>query len=420
MKIAFITSGVLPVPSARGGAVETLLDALARENEKAENPFLFTFYSIGDLKAEKMVAESCFKQTEYKFIDIPAAVKRIDETVFLLMNNVFKSKKAKKFRFIFQRMFFIWKCRCFLKKDKGYERVIAVNHPTLLEAVKGTGYLEKNRVIYYAHNDIQFSRYNLSKLRKCERILSVSQYLNDKIKKYMGEKEGSPVFFVVKNGVDLNTFFPYSGEEKKNLRKRFGFNTEDKIILFAGRLVPEKGIQYVVRAVNEMSEIEKNVKLIVVGANSFDLKVRTKFEEELISMTEGKNNISFTGFIDNSKMPDYYNLADVIVLPSICEEAAGLAMIEALACGGALITTCSGGISEYVEGSGAIQLNAKKTDFYFKLKDAILNLVWYKEKNDEVREHAMKNINSLSYSEYYKKFCIVIGKSKIAEKTKGE
>ena len=37
MKIAFITSGVLPVPSIHGGAVETLLDALAKENEKSKN-----------------------------------------------------------------------------------------------------------------------------------------------------------------------------------------------------------------------------------------------------------------------------------------------------------------------------------------------------------------------------------------------
>ena len=84
-------------------------------------------------------------------------------------------------------------------------------------------------------------------------------------------------------------------------------------------------------------------------------------------MTRDKNNILFTGFVENVKLPDYYNIADIIVLPSICEEAAGLAMIETLACGGALITTYSGGISEYVKGSGAIQIDAKKQDFYEQL-----------------------------------------------------
>ena len=61
MEIAFITSGVLPVPSVRGGAVETLLDALAQENEKSREPFTFKFFNFCDEKTKKVKKKSKFK-----------------------------------------------------------------------------------------------------------------------------------------------------------------------------------------------------------------------------------------------------------------------------------------------------------------------------------------------------------------------
>ena len=68
MEIAFITSGVLPVPSVRGGAVETLLDALAQENEKSREPFTFTFFTVGDEKAKRVTESSKLKNTKYEYI----------------------------------------------------------------------------------------------------------------------------------------------------------------------------------------------------------------------------------------------------------------------------------------------------------------------------------------------------------------
>ena len=408
MEIAFITSGVLPVPSVRGGAVETLLDALAQENEKSREPFTFTFFTVGDEKAKRVTESSKLKNTKYEYIKIPLVVNKADEFLFWLFNNIFQYKKAKKLRFVFQRAYFIWRCHCLLKKNKSFDRVVAVNHPTLLAATERTGYMENKQVIYYAHNDFKFSRSAVLRLSQCESIFSVSSYLNEKIKTHIGYKENSKKCYVVKNGVSLDVFRPYSESQKKDTRRNLGFEEKEKIVLFAGRLVPEKGVQFVIKAVNEISEKEKNVKLVIVGANSFGLKVRTKFEEKLLAMTRDKNNILFTGFVENVKLPDYYNIADIIVLPSICEEAAGLAMIETLACGGAVITTYSGGISEYVKGSGAIQIDAKKQDFYEQLKSSILYLIQHPEKRKEMEECAIKGTEKLSYKEYFDNFSKII------------
>ena len=210
---------------------------------------------------------------------------------------------------------------------------------------------------------------------------------------------------MVKNGIDLELFYPYSENRKNVLREQLGYSSTDILVLFAGRLVPEKGIHYVVKAVNELSEKNKNIKLIAVGANSFNLKVQTNFEKQLIESVKGKKNILFTGFISNSNLPDYYNMADIVVLPSVWEEPAGLTMIEALACGKPLITTNAGGISEYVAGSGAIQLNPKNSDFYVQLKNTLLSLIENDITRKELEKISLTKISTLSYKEFYKNFC---------------
>ena len=405
MKIAFITSGVLPVPSIHGGAVETLLDALAKENEKSKNLLSFTFYTIGDSKTKAYINQQELTKTKYEILKIPLLIKNIDKGIFFFFNDILHYNQAKKFRFTFQRLYFIWRCHQKIKRRKEYDKVIIVNHPTLLNSIKRTDYLSKNKIIYYAHNDVKFSDSNLKLFKKCAQIISVSDYLNESLKKEAHIEKDSNKFCVVKNGIDLELFYPYSENRKNVLREQFGYSSTDILILFAGRLVPEKGIHYIVKAVSELSEKNKNIKLIAVGANSFNLKVQTNFEKQLIESVEGKKNILFTGFISNSNLPDYYNMADIVVLPSVWEEPAGLTMIEALACGKPLITTNAGGISEYVAGSGAIQLNPKNSDFYVQLKNTLLSLIENDITRKELEKISLTKISTLSYKEFYKNFC---------------
>ena len=98
-------------------------------------------------------------------------------------------------------------------------------------------------------------------------------------------------------------------------------------------------------------------------------------------------------------------MADIVVLPSVWEEPAGLTMIEALACGKPLITTNAGGISEYVAGSGAIQLNPKNSDFYVQLKNTLLSLIENDITRKELEKISLTKISTLSYKEFYKNFC---------------
>ena len=66
MNLAIITSGFLPVPATKGGAVENIIINLVKENEKSKNDIKFTIYSIFDEEAKK----ECINMKKTNFIYI--------------------------------------------------------------------------------------------------------------------------------------------------------------------------------------------------------------------------------------------------------------------------------------------------------------------------------------------------------------
>ena len=66
--------------------------------------------------------------------------------------------------------------------------------------------------------------------------------------------------------------------------------------------------------------------------------------------------VKFAGFVPNPELPAYYRMANAACFPALWQEPAGITAIEAMACGCPVIATASGGLPEYLEGSGAVIL----------------------------------------------------------------
>ena len=118
--------------------------------------------------------------------------------------------------------------------------------------------------------------------------------------------------------------------------------------------------------------------------------------------------VIFTGFVPNDQMPAYYRAADAACFPALWDEPAGITAIEAMACGCPVIATESGGMAEYLQGSGAVLLPRDEVwDFGFTpvpgvpaladaLADAILAL-----KQDPQRRQSMRRAGAFSRAAYY-------------------
>jgi glycosyltransferase involved in cell wall biosynthesis len=150
-------------------------------------------------------------------------------------------------------------------------------------------------------------------------------------------------------GVDATEFTPLrDGREP-------GFGREDltaatgvgPILLFVGRLHPEKGVFDLLDAYALVKTAVAGARLIMVG----DGPARSEIERRVEECHWG-NEVILTGPIKNRDLPPYFRCADVFVAPSITtpkwEEQVGMTNIQAMACGTPVVSTRSGAIPEYV------------------------------------------------------------------------
>jgi len=145
----------------------------------------------------------------------------------------------------------------------------------------------------------------------------------------------------VPNGVNLEAYSNKEKEYLSKLRNRFAL-PEEKIVLFVGRLVHEKGAQVLVSAVPRVLD-KVNAKFIIVG-NGY-------MKDQLSDLARGmgvSHKVIFTGFLDDATLRGLQQCADVSVVPSLFEPF-GIVALEAMAAGSPVVVSDTGGLSEIVD-----------------------------------------------------------------------
>lgn len=156
-----------------------------------------------------------------------------------------------------------------------------------------------------------------------DEVISVSSGLKTYfIEKYKKRKENNTAF--IPNGVCI--------EDKidPELIKKYGVDGQD-YILFLARLVPEKGVHYLVNAYNQLNT---NVKLIIAGGSSFT----DNYFEELQRISKDNKNIIYTGNVSGNLLKELYSNCLFYVLPSDIE-GMPLSLLEALSYGKYCLTS---------------------------------------------------------------------------------
>jgi len=144
---------------------------------------------------------------------------------------------------------------------------------------------------------------------------------------------------VIPNGVDLEKF--KANLDREDFRKKFA-DPSEKLILFVGRLVYEKGASVLIEAFPEVLS-NFDAKLICVGDGYMkDVLISRAHQLEIA------HKIYFTGFLDDLILKLLYRVADVCVVPSLYEPF-GIVALEAMAAGTPVVATGAGGLSEIVE-----------------------------------------------------------------------
>jgi glycosyltransferase involved in cell wall biosynthesis len=155
---------------------------------------------------------------------------------------------------------------------------------------------------------------------------------------------------VIHNGVDTSEYHPPSEAERARARSDFGFNVEDRVLVYLGRLDPTKGIEVLFRAIDEACISE--LRVIVAGGASDWRRDGDGYVSNL--MDGAPSSVRFVGRLDDP-IPLLW-CADLVVIPSMWAEPLGRVQLEAMSCGIPVIGTSVGGIPETLSGELATLL----------------------------------------------------------------
>lgn len=355
MKIAIITSGILPIPAVQGGAVENLIDYYLEYNNlhRLHN---ITVYSVWHPEVKKHEALKS-EVNHYEYINTHSFW-------FRLYSKVYSKLHPNSYYFHHLEYFFELAYRKLRKQH--FDLIILENRPGF--ALKLKERLD-TPIISHIHTDIiNTLTSRVDEIIKAHTgFICVSKYIQKRI-----SDVGIPTrTTVVYNGLDTEQFKPSLNNIN---RQAFGFNEKDFIVIYTGRIVPDKGVKELIEAIALLKE-EKDIKLLVVGGSNFaDSVNHNTFLDELQEMERQLNGkVHFTGFVPYSELPNYLSLANVAVVPSRINEALGMSAIEATAMGLPIIATNDGGLPEALIGQKNIIIDKNK-NLTTQIAEAILEI----------------------------------------------
>lgn len=178
--------------------------------------------------------------------------------------------------------------------------------------------------------------------------------LSKGVQTYFREKYGRETQFIP-NGVDRPEIC-----DAQMITEKFGLE-KDSYILFLGRLVPEKGINYLIDA---FMQVNTDKKLVIAGGSS-DTE---SFMDELKEMVGSDERILFTGFVQGQMLDELYSNAYVYTLPSDLE-GMPLSLLEAMSYGNCCLVSDIPECTEVVEDKALIFRKSDVNDLKIKLQD---------------------------------------------------
>lgn len=137
---------------------------------------------------------------------------------------------------------------------------------------------------------------------------------------------------VIFNAVDTAFFCP--GLPTQDLRQKWGIPNDSPVILFAARLVEEKGAQVVIEALPDILKAFPKTVLVIVGDGEY-LNALKQLSDRL----NLAKSVVFVGSVDFDSLASYFNLGDVFINSTLRENGYDLTLLEAMACGKAVIAS---------------------------------------------------------------------------------
>jgi len=378
LRIALVSSGLVPVPPVRGGAVEEYVYQLSRHLRRFGVDAVVIDANYDD---NKLVYEEL---NGAQIVRIPTAKPFTG----------FKERTIKEFLFGRAASRYI--------SREGFD-IIHANTAWAgfaLALQKSVGKLKCKGFVYTCHNGL----WPENRVHSGEKIVRLVEgytmkvadiviALNKTMYRALTEKAkiDPRKMVIIPNGVDTEFFRP--GLKDKQILDRYGLE-EQSYILFVGRVSPEKGMHILLRAFKQIvNDVPKNFKLVIVGplTSTYDSTQISNYAKVVMNYAKEKlgERVVFTGAMDKNSLRILYSNAYCFVLPSLAE-AFPMVLLEAMASGAPTIGSTAGGIPDIII-DGVSGLLFRKGDWR-DLANKLLILIHDRGFRDKLSHNARKYV----------------------------
>ena len=262
----------------------------------------------------------------------------------------------------FYRLFFFLdynKIKQTTKKLKDFDAIISHLYPMNLIAssakkrykVKyiyhnhGIGYANLFPSLYERVYMKLFSFFNKSSLRNVDSAISISEFLQNELKKETGLDSK-----VIYDKIDAKRF--KKGLDGSGVRKNLGIKKNVRLLLFVGRLSPHKNIHTLLEIFDSLNQKFPNTVLLIIGKPTFSWYYKK------LKRT-ANSNVIFLEFVGDNELPYYYSACDLYVTASLWE-GFNLPIAEAQACGKKVVAFDVCSHPEVVKNGILVRENDKK------------------------------------------------------------
>ncbi len=353
MKIAILTSGILPIPAVQGGAVENLIDYYLEYNNQHRLHDI-TVYSIAPPHSTPKADTEC---THYHYVGTTSLFHRLKRAWFV-------RRAAQKEGYYSPYIeYFLREAMKHIKRQH-FDAIILENRPGYALPLSE---VTDAKLIVHLHNDFLNSESKQAQAitRACHSVITVSDFIKQRVETVL-----SPQLKVitVHNGINLPRFYQATPLSRSSL----GFTDEDFIVVYSGRINREKGVKELIQAFKRLKDYP-HIKLMVIGGSFFgNEQGADPFIQSLQAEAEElSNRIIFTGYVPYEQIPSYLKMADVAAVPSMWDDPFPTTILEAMAAGLPIVATHSGGIKE---SCGQCAIIVEKSSVIEGLYTSLLNL----------------------------------------------
>ncbi|WP_084552298.1 glycosyltransferase family 4 protein [Bacillus cihuensis] len=317
MKILMICTEKLPVPPVLGGAIQTYISG--------NLPYLSQFHEITVLGISEPSLPNLETINGVHYVRVPGQILEI------YREGVIKYLESTSF-----------------------DLIHIFNRPRLILPVRKAA--PEAKITLSMHNDM-FNPDKISPeeataaLEEVSNIVTVSDYVGNVIKNLY--PQATAKISTIYSGVDTEQFLPGNHPKMQKIRNeiRREHGLENKtVILFAGRLSHNKGVDRLIRALPELTKKFKDLAVVIVGSSWFSKDEVTDYVAYVRAMTKKLSiPVVTTGFVSPSVIQNWFAAADLFVCTSQWNEPLARVHYEAMAAGLPILTTARGGNAEVIQ-----------------------------------------------------------------------